>query len=98
VVAYVVNDEQLSESESMVFTDIGLSNSILYTGQVEHKSKIIALLKAKDKTGHESAIVMSRSLYIDATPPVIMMSSIIDYSYYRRTIIKHKSIRTYFCL
>ena len=68
-IAYAVNDEQLSENESMVFTDIGLSNSILYTGQVEHKSKIIALLKAKDKTGHESAIVMSRSLYIDATPP-----------------------------
>ena len=53
----------------MVFTDIGLSNSVLYTGQVEHKSKIIALLKAEDKAGHDSAIVMSRSLYIDATPP-----------------------------
>ena len=68
-IAYVVNDEQLSENESMVFTDIGLSNSVLYTGQINHKDTIIALLKAKDKAGHESAIVMSRSLYIDATPP-----------------------------
>jgi hypothetical protein len=68
-IAYVVNDEKPLENESMVFTDIGLSNSVLYTGQVEHKNKIIALLKAKDKAGHESSTVRSRTLYIDATPP-----------------------------
>jgi len=68
-IAYVVNDEKPSENESMMFTDIGLSNSVLYSGQVEHKNKIIALLKAEDKAGHESSTVMSRPLYIDATPP-----------------------------
>ena len=53
----------------MVFTDIGLSNSVLYTGQIKHKDTLIALLKAKDKAGHESSTVTSRPLHIDATPP-----------------------------
>ena len=68
-IAYVVNDEKALENKSMVFTDIGLFNSVLYTGQIKHKDKIIALLKAKDKAGHESSTVISRPLLIDATPP-----------------------------
>jgi hypothetical protein len=68
-IAYVVNDEKPLENESMVFTDIGLSNSVLYTGQIKHKDTIIALLKANDKAGHESSTVTSRPLHIDATPP-----------------------------
>jgi hypothetical protein len=68
-IAYVVNDEKPLENESMVFTDIGLSNSVLYTGQIKHKDTIIALLRAKDKAGHGSSTVTSRPLHIDATPP-----------------------------
>ena len=39
-IAYVVNDEKPLENESMVFTDIGLSKSVLYTGQINTKTQL----------------------------------------------------------
>ncbi|CAG2202818.1 unnamed protein product [Mytilus edulis] len=53
----------------ITFKKIDIHDHIVYNGNLNHGDTIAAMVKAIDKAGHESPIVMSLPLLIDNTPP-----------------------------
>lgn len=69
-VSFDISGHKGNTNSSNYFLNVGMSNSVFFSGILKHNDIVTANVKARDKAGHDSKVAMSQPLHIDATPPV----------------------------